>query len=115
MTIPNFNEFYHKRLIPMSKEDHENFCSIYCKDCSNCIKANHWLIAIEGLLSPGLNNKYEWHVVVYPANEESNIWNLKYPYYTSMNYLSFSEAVAEAKVLENRISNHELTVGQMLA
>ncbi|WP_102347129.1 hypothetical protein [Bacillus sp. Marseille-P3661] len=113
--MPNYKEFYQKALIPMREYDMENFCIKFCNDCDNCIKANHWLIALEGSTSSEKSEMYVWKVVVYPAKETGVFGALNLPYYKSKTYMAFSEADEESKRIIQKINVAQLTAEMMVS
>ncbi|WP_017753513.1 hypothetical protein [Calidifontibacillus oryziterrae] len=113
INLPNYREFYQKALIPMNENDKHSFCTQYCKDdCDHCIKANHWLVALEGL--EDADGKYKWSVLVYPAKETGVFWSLKVPYFKTSCSQTLEEAIEEAKAIEQKIVNSLMTAQTMM-
>lgn len=114
INIPNYKEFYQKALIPMNDYDRAHFCKEFCGNCQNCIKANHWLIALEGSSKESNSEKYQWKVVVYPAKETGIFWSLKVPYYQSSNPYSLTQAIEESKKIVQKLLGSELNANTMM-
>lgn len=110
----NYKEFYQKALVPMRDFDRNNFCRLYCNDCKNCIKANHWLIAIEGKTTEE-DSRFQWNVSVYPAKENGVFWHLKSPYFQSDQPAGFDFAMESSKSIIAKLVNEELTAEVMMA
>ncbi|HHY73972.1 MAG TPA: hypothetical protein GX497_12300 [Bacillus bacterium] len=113
MNVPNYREFYQKALIPMNDFDKEHFCKEFCGDCGDCLKVNHWLIALEGKPLAANSEKYEWNVVVYPAQETGVFWSLRPPFYKSTNPNSLSKAIEESTYIVQNIKQSKLTAKTM--
>lgn len=115
INVPNYREFYQKALIPMNENDKQHFCKDYCGDCGDCLKVNHWLVALEGNPEAPTSEIYEWNVVVYPAQETGVFWSLKPPFYSSSKRYSISKAIEEAKLIIESIIDSRLTAKMMIA
>lgn len=115
INVPNYREFYQKALIPMNDYDKQHFCKEFCGDCENCLKVNHWLIALEGNPTASNGETYEWKVVVYPAQETGVFWSLRPPFYKSITPSSLSQAIEESKQIIHNILDSKLTAKTMLA
>lgn len=114
INIPNYREFYQKALIPMNDYDKQHFCKEFCGNCDNCIKANHWLVALLGTAPESSSGKYKWDVVVYPAKESGVFWSLRVPYYKSTKSQSLDQAIEESRLIVQRIEDSNLTAKTMM-
>ncbi|WP_458414101.1 hypothetical protein ACNQFZ_04195 [Schinkia sp. CFF1] len=115
MNGPNYREFYQKALIPMNDYDRMHFCTEFCGNCGECLKVNHWLIALEGNPTAPDSEVYEWYIVVYPAQETGTFWSLKPPFYKSSSHHTFSQAMEESIQLIQNITESKLTAKTMIA
>jgi hypothetical protein len=94
MRTPNYHDFYQMAFIPIGSRD---FVSLKESD-SFTAKADHWLIAVEGVLLPQPKIYYYWRVSVYPAASDQD-FDWKKPYYCSESMPNMDWAIAHAATL----------------
>ena len=95
----NYNDFYGKPLVAISKEErHITEQGIFKNDRTSY---THWLIALIGEPKVKHSQLFHWKVAIYPATKNRQI-NFDLPFYISSVFESFDDAYHLTNTLEEK-------------